>query len=126
MRRFVILFHEMPPDASRPDHFDLMIEAETALWTWALPAWPEPGMWMDVAPLPDHRLAYLEYEGPISGNRGRVTRRDAGTCEVRHRDQQSTVIQVAGQHLRGTLRVQYDPQHQRHRLLWQKESPNGE
>ena len=28
--------------------------------------------------LPDHRRRYLDYEGPISGNRGSVIRWDAG------------------------------------------------
>lgn len=30
--------------------------------------------------LPDHRSQYLDYEGPISGNRGEVRRLLAGTC----------------------------------------------
>ena len=32
--------------------------------------------------LPDHRLAYLEYEGPVSGNRGVVRRIDSGKYEI--------------------------------------------
>ena len=30
-------------------------------------------------PLPDHRIEYLDYEGPVSGNRGTVTQFDVGT-----------------------------------------------
>jgi hypothetical protein len=32
--------------------------------------------------LPDHRSAYLTYEGPISAGRGSVTRLAQGTCEI--------------------------------------------
>jgi hypothetical protein len=32
--------------------------------------------------LADHRLAYLTYQGPVSGNRGGVTRWDEGRYEV--------------------------------------------
>ena len=39
---------------------------------------------MDAEVLPDHRLAYLDYEGPISGDRGSVTRWDRGTYDVEH------------------------------------------
>lgn len=30
----------------------------------------------------DHRLAYLDYTGPVSGGRGQVTRWDAGAYET--------------------------------------------
>ncbi len=32
--------------------------------------------------LPDHRAAYLDYEGPISGDRGRVRRLATGTVHI--------------------------------------------
>lgn len=32
--------------------------------------------------LPDHRAAYLSYEGPVSGNRGEVARVASGECEI--------------------------------------------
>jgi hypothetical protein len=32
-------------------------------------------------PNADHRALYLDYEGPVSGDRGTVTRYDAGTCD---------------------------------------------
>ena len=34
------------------------------------------------AQLPNHRLAYLDYEGPVSNNRGHVTRRDSGSYDL--------------------------------------------
>jgi hypothetical protein len=36
----------------------------------------------DAERIPDHRPLYLTYEGPISGDRGRVTRVAEGTCRI--------------------------------------------
>ena len=74
MPRFVILAHDWPTP-----HFDLLLEAGAVLKAWRLLAEP-------VGPVPaepnfDHRLLYLEYEGPVAGNRGTVRRWDGGTFE---------------------------------------------
>ena len=75
--RFVVLKH----DGISDPHFDFMIEAGESLATWRAPRWtPVSGDYL--TRLPDHRLAYLEYEGPVSGNRGQVSRVAAGTCDA--------------------------------------------
>lgn len=51
------------------------------LATWALERPPTPGTTIAARRLPDHRRLYLDYEGPISGDRGGVTRWDAGQYE---------------------------------------------
>src|ERR1700704_4821039 len=77
MPRFVILEHDHPVL-----HWDLMLEAGTALRTWRLARAPSaPGEVIDALALPDHRLFYLDYEGPVSGGRGVVKRWDAGEYE---------------------------------------------
>jgi hypothetical protein len=77
--RYVILHHH---DIAAP-HYDLLFEQEEqpALTTFRSPAWPisEPTR---VEKLADHRRAYLDYEGPVSGGRGRVTRIESGQCQV--------------------------------------------
>ena len=78
MPRFVILRHDHP----RGVHFDFMLEAGGVLKTWALPEPPRPGVEMECEALGDHRLAYLDYEGPISGDRGSVVRWDRGEYAV--------------------------------------------
>lgn len=81
MPRFVILRHEMPADAKRATHWDLLLERGETLESWALSREPaQSGLPMEVAAekLADHRLAYLTYEGPISGDRGSVSRWDEG------------------------------------------------
>jgi hypothetical protein len=81
--RFVILHHVLPPDSGRADHFDLMLErdADGPLLTWELPELPQFHSEYAARQLPPHRREYLDYEGPVSGDRGHVTRKARGTCE---------------------------------------------
>lgn len=74
--RCVILHHTGVPSP----HFDVMFEMESgaALTTFRCPTWP-PVVGDAWEELFEHRRAYLEYEGPVSGNRGAVRRIDAGT-----------------------------------------------
>ena len=85
-RRFVVLFHQVPASGSeefqhRSSHWDLMIESGDALETWALAEELLPGKTVSAQRLPSHRLAYLTYEGAISGDRGSVKRVVAGYVE---------------------------------------------
>lgn len=76
--RFVLLRHELD-SGHGGTHWDLMLEQNSTLKTWALADRPESGKTISAKALPDHRLRYLAYEGPVSGDRGRVTREDTGT-----------------------------------------------
>jgi hypothetical protein len=75
-------------------HFDWLFEhpawpigAQGPLWAGRL-AWP-PGGWPDgpfrltVEQLSDHRRRYLHYQGPLSRERGVVTRVDRGLVQPR-------------------------------------------
>ncbi len=77
MPRFVLLEHDHPVL-----HWDLMLETGAALRTWRLAAPPRLGTAIAAMALGDHRLAYLDYEGPVSGQRGTVTRWDHGNYEA--------------------------------------------
>src|SRR5262245_49367036 len=101
MPRFVILRHETPTEYERPTHFDFMLEHEGALWTWALEKIPASGEAIVAQRLPDHRLAYLEFEGEIEGNRGRVTRIDSGEYEPLEAKTTNVQIRLQGQRLTG-------------------------
>lgn len=78
--RYVVLFH----GGVTPAHFDLMFETavDSPLSTWRAPEWP-PGQGTLLTPLPDHRPAYLSYEGELSKSRGWVRRVASGTHRVR-------------------------------------------
>ena len=87
--RYVILRHEGVPDP----HFDLMFEVTEggALATWRSPSWP-PEATARLDKLADHRREYLTYEGPVSNNRGRVSRVESGTYEPFPDSDESVVV----------------------------------
>lgn len=59
-----------------------MLEADGVLETWRLARPPESSDGaIEATALADHRLIYLEYEGPVSGNRGSVKRWDLGVFD---------------------------------------------
>lgn len=103
MPRFVLLAHDHPWP-----HLDLMLEDGPALRTWRLESDPEAGPTV-AEPLPAHRPAYLDYEGPVSGGRGTVVRRDAGTFAWLADDPDRVVVALAGGRLAGTLTLMRSP-----------------
>lgn len=76
-RRFVVLLHDHPLL-----HWDLMLEDGDALRTWRLPRDPGRHDVMEAEEIAPHRLAYLDYEGPVSQGRGTVRRVAAGTTTI--------------------------------------------
>ncbi len=114
-RRFVLLRHECPAQFAKPSHWDFMLESDGVLMTWELRQLPSS--WLvalqlksaDASPtasatrLADHRLAYLDYEGPISGNRGSVRRVDHGTYQVLQEDAGRLVVELEGSVLSGSV-----------------------
>jgi len=105
MSRFVILLHETPPAAARATHWDFMLETGNVLRTWALSEEPRIGRRIEAVALPDHRLAYLDYEGPVSGNRGTVTRWDAGQYSVEQEAPEHLTLRLHGARL--TCRAEF-------------------
>jgi hypothetical protein len=106
MPRYVILRHDFPPGHPRSSHWDLMFEWGQALRTWSLPVELTPGGEADAEQLPEHRLAYLDYEGPVSGDRGSVARWDAGMYWLETSSDDTLTVVLTGQRLRGTLTLQ--------------------
>jgi hypothetical protein len=100
MPRFVILEHDHPYP-----HFDLMLESGNTLWTWRLPRLPQLGDALDAERLADHRLDYLDYEGPVSGNRGIVWRREFGDLNWLTVEEGRLEARVHGVQLQGLLRL---------------------
>ncbi len=96
MPRFVVLEHDWPRL-----HWDLMLEHDGILRTWRLAAPPEANATIDAEASFDHRLIYLDYEGPVSGNRGTVRRWDAGTYRVEEEMAERLCLWFEGQRLRG-------------------------
>jgi hypothetical protein len=107
MPRYVILAHDYPMR-----HWDLMLEAGDVLRTWRLLAPPEPGRSVAAEASFDHRVAYLDYEGPVSGGRGTVVRWDWGEYApaLEYATRADGVVQVVlrGERLRGSVRLERD------------------
>ena len=77
MPRFAILAHDHPAP-----HWDLFLEAGPVLRSWRLLAPLGREAPVPAEPAADHRLLYLEYEGPVSGERGSVEPRGRGHVRV--------------------------------------------
>src|SRR5262249_18973616 len=96
MLRFVVLIHDYPGL-----HWDFMLENEAILRTWRLARSPDATGMTDAEPLPDHRLAYLDYEGPVSGNRGSVRRFDRGEYALVEETPHRIEVRLNGAMLKG-------------------------
>jgi hypothetical protein len=89
-----------------------MLEDEGTLLTWALGERPAAGASVAAERLADHRLAYLDYEGQVSGNRGTVTRYDRGSFDWVARRDDRLELALHGEKLQGraVLARSADPQ----------------
>lgn len=90
LRRFAVLHHT---GIDEP-HYDFLFETAdgSQLTTFRVHAWPAFENQL-AQKLRDHRRAYLDYAGPISGDRGRVDRVDEGTVQVQ-RDGESWLLRL--------------------------------
>ena len=89
-------------------HYDLMLEAGGALATWRIARLPmeiKPGDSIAAQALPDHRLAYLSYRGPVSGGRGEVMIAAAGTYRLLGRSDQAWDFELRSEKVRGTFQL---------------------
>ncbi len=76
-QRFAVLEHDHPFL-----HWDFLLEWGSTALAWRIPAEIFSGRPVSSQRLPDHRLLYLDYEGPVSGGRGTVKQIAAGHFEV--------------------------------------------
>lgn len=101
MPQFVVLSHNSP----RGVHFDFLLEVGNVLKTWALPQPPQPGMEIECDALDDHRMTYLDYEGPLSGERGSVTRWDRGAYLLERQSDTEWVVFLEGEKITGEVSI---------------------
>jgi hypothetical protein len=101
MPRFVLLTHDHPFP-----HWDLLLEAGVICRTWRLLEEPAMGKSVPAEPIADHRLYYLDYEGPVSEDRGTVSRWDHGTYTPLAETDEQFEVELAGKRLRGRCLLQ--------------------
>jgi len=119
MPRFVVQKHFRDADDW---HFDVMLECGKVLLTWQSPAPPDRAEALPclVRQLPDHRPAFLTYEGPLRRAPGWCEVHDAGTFEwvdpacglsgSAEGDARNVLrVRLAGRLARGTFRLTREP-----------------
>lgn len=97
-RRFAILEHRWGGI-----HWDFLIEDGPTLRAWAVDAPIVAGADLPARALTPHRRIYLDYEGPIAGDRGEVRRWDAGRAWVEAWGDRAVRLRVEGAQLVGLL-----------------------
>ena len=108
MPRFVILHHVMPVFAQRASHWDFMLKSQGVLRTWAMEELPTSQTVIGCQRLADHRLAYLQYEGPISRDRGTVSRWDQGEYLLELDTPERIVVFLRGIRLQGRVELRFE------------------
>lgn len=104
--RYVILFHEMPPGSDRASHFDFMLEEDDHLATWCLRHVPDVVVRQPCRRLAVHRLAYLDYEGPVASAGGSVSQWDSGEYEALDAGDELWRVKLTGKRLVGVAKLQ--------------------
>lgn len=95
MPRFTILKHDKPGEP----HYDLLLEWGDVLRTWAVASPPEADVAVDAQMLSDHRMIYLDYQGEVSGGRGKVAQWDTGCYEIMEETDERLVVHLKGKRI---------------------------
>ncbi|MBK9128744.1 MAG: hypothetical protein IPM13_13235 [Phycisphaerales bacterium] len=113
---FVLLQHDPPAAApgeptAFPTHWDFMLETspDGPLATWRFGEDPTARVGpIEAERIDDHRRVYLDYEGEVSGGRGRVRRADKGPAVVIEARTGHVLIELSGNLLRGRFAIDTD------------------
>lgn len=105
MPRFAVLIHDHPFL-----HWDFLLEDGSSCRTWRLLSAPDGPGPVSAEPLRDHRLMYLDYEGPVSGDRGTVRSFDSGTFEWVANQPEAVTVRLTGHKIMGIVQlIRNDP-----------------
>ncbi len=115
MPRFALLIHDHPFV-----HWDLLVQRGEVLRSWRL--LESPDRWRDgnqsaelsAEAIADHRLMYLDYEGDVCRERGRVVRWDHGQVDWLADGESSVRLRLTGVRLIGEVTID----HEASRSLW--------
>jgi hypothetical protein len=95
-KRFAVLNHDWPIP-----HRDLFLECDGHLLAWRIPPGESFALPLPAIEIQHHRLAYLDHEGPVSGERGTVTREDGGALSWITASEDDFEFQLNGHQLNG-------------------------
>jgi hypothetical protein len=102
MPRYVILEHDHPRL-----HWDLLLEDGDHLRGWRLAEAPRTGGAIAAEAMPDHRMIYLDYEGPVRGGRGEVRRWDAGEFTLHQANESGLCLLLQGRRISAEVALQH-------------------
>ena len=104
--RFVIHHH-----SHQNSHYDLMIEKHNSLVTWQIKEKDLidilEGRIISVRKIQNHRTEYLEYEGPITCDRGHVKIFDTGEYKEVEWNDSRIILNFFGEKIRGKMQIIY-------------------
>ena len=107
MPKFTISHHTGSKDG---DHYDLMLEHGEGLRTWRLVNTAFQAFQV-ARQIKDHRKSYLDFEGEIPGERGRVKIWDTGTYSVDDWKDDRIQVALVGRSLKTRLLMTLGPKH---------------
>lgn len=107
MPRFTISHHTGSKDG---DHYDLMLEHGEGLRTWRLVNTAFQAFQI-ARQIKDHRKSYLDFEGEVSGDRGKVKIWDTGTYVVDDWKDDKIQVALVGRQLKTRLIMTLGPKH---------------
>lgn len=107
MPRFTISHHTGSKDG---DHYDLMLEHGDGLRTWRLVNTAFQSFQV-ARQIKDHRKSYLDFEGEISGERGRVKIWDTGSYSIDDWKDDRIQVALVGKSLKTRLIMTLGPKH---------------
>jgi len=103
-----------------------MLEMQGVLRTWALDDQPTSTgpMTTKAQPLGDHRLTYLEFEGPLGNDRGSVRQVESGIYECFREDADCVRFRLSGRKIAGMVEIRLQTGKDSYwRLDWSSEIP---
>ncbi len=100
---FALVFHEAGENLGRSSHYDLFVRDNDYLLTWEFQHHPMDIPTQSVLQLANHRLEYLDFSGPLSGDRGILHPIDSGECSWLHRQPDRLILSFQGMQVCGTL-----------------------
>jgi len=107
MPRFTISHHTGSKDG---DHYDLMLEHGDGLRTWRLVNTAFQAFQV-ARQIKEHRKTYLDFEGEISGERGRVKIWDTGTYTIDEWKDDRIQVALVGRSLKTRIVLTLGPKH---------------
>ena len=107
MPRFTISHHTGSKDG---DHYDLMLEHGDGLRTWRLVNTAFQAFQV-ARQIKEHRKTYLDFEGEISGDRGRVKIWDTGSYTIDDWKDDRIQVALVGRSLKTRILLTLGPKH---------------